>query len=342
VTLANSNGAPTSLSAGVEAPSENSEKSTTGDILRGRVIFRQLWTREAPTEEWTLKPLVPKGRQVALWSPAKEGKSLLALDGVAAAATGRPVFGQPPGSPITVIYFDQEQTVDDLHARLIDMGYGPDTDLDAHLVYYLLSDLPALDTEKGGQVVEELVRLHGADLAVLDTMARIVRGKENDNDTYRDFYRCTGLRLKTLGCSLLRLDHAGKDASAGQRGASAKDDDVDVVFKLSYSGHQVTVHRTHSRVPWVRENYVFNRELDPLLAHILTGDQWTDAAKNIAGLLNAAVVPLDATRDQAQMALKAQDAKHRGRRGIDIDNALAYRREVARKTAPETRQQGMF
>ena len=329
--LTNTKGVPTPPAKVVGTPSQNGTRSST---LRGRVTFSELWARETPTEEWTIKPLVPRGRQVALWSPPKEGKSLLVLDGVAAAATGRSVFGQRPGEPINVVYFDQEQTLDDLQARLLDMGYGPDIDLDAHLVYYLLSDLPSLDTEQGGKVVEDIVRRHRAELVVLDTMARIVRGKENDNDTYRDFYRFTGLRLKTLGCGLLRLDHSGKDPSQGQRGASAKDDDVDVVFKLSYSGRQVKLHRTHSRVPWVHEDYVFTREVDPLLSHVLTSDQLTGAVKVVVALLDAADVPLDATREQAQAALKAQDPLHKGKRPGDVSQALKYRRSVAQSPCP--------
>src|ERR1035437_5981226 len=130
MTLAHNKDTPTTPAKVVESPSKNSKQHST---LRGQVVFSELWTREPPTEEWTIKPLVPRGRQVALWSPAKQGKSLLALDGVGAAATGRPVFGQRPGEPINVVYFDQEQTLDDLHSRLLDMGYGPDIDLDAHL-----------------------------------------------------------------------------------------------------------------------------------------------------------------------------------------------------------------
>ena len=37
-------------------------------------------------EEWVIEPIVPKGRQVAVYSPPKDGKSLFALDSSAAAA----------------------------------------------------------------------------------------------------------------------------------------------------------------------------------------------------------------------------------------------------------------
>jgi hypothetical protein len=42
-----------------------------------------------------------------------------------------------------------------------------------------------------------------------------------------------GIVLKSDGRSLLRLDHTGKDPGKGQRGTSAKDGDVDVMFQFS-------------------------------------------------------------------------------------------------------------
>jgi hypothetical protein len=41
------------------------------------------------------------------------------------------------------------------------------------------------------------------------------------------------MEMKRRGITYLRLDHAGKDMSKGQRGASAKNDDVDLVWRLS-------------------------------------------------------------------------------------------------------------
>ena len=40
------------------------------------------------------------------------------------------------------------------------------------------------------------------------------------------------MALKEAGIALLRIDHAGKDLTRGQRGTSAKRDDVEVVWFL--------------------------------------------------------------------------------------------------------------
>ncbi len=71
-------------------------------------------------------------------------------------------------------------------------------------------------------------------------MARAVTGEENSSDTYRNFQTHTGGALRASACRGWINDHGGKDARQGQRGSSAKEDGVDVVFQLV--GHRRRVH----------------------------------------------------------------------------------------------------
>ena len=98
---------------------------------------------------------------------------------------------------------------------------------------FSFSGLPPLDTAQGGLHLRALALVSHADLVILDTTTRMVRGKENDADTFLQLYRCSLAPLKGEGRTVLRLDHPGKDESLGQRGSSAKDGDVDKVWKLS-------------------------------------------------------------------------------------------------------------
>jgi hypothetical protein len=273
--------------------------------------------------EWLVEPLIPVGRQVALFSEAKVGKSLVALEMSAAMATGRPVLGRPAGPPVTVVYIDEEMTRDDLRERLTDLGYSGDDDLH-RLVYFQLVDLPPLDTEKGGRVMAEVVAQYLPVLVVLDTMARVVGGAEDSSDTYRDFYRCTGKLLKDQRVALLRLDHSGKDSSRGQRGSSAKADDVDVVFAMTLADEKVRLKRTHSRVPWVPPEVVLERRSEPTLHHVLTSDGFCREAIEVARQLDGLNVPIDATSTVAMAALKADG---NGRRKALVLDALKLRRQ---------------
>jgi RecA-family ATPase len=229
------------------------------------IDWAAFWDKDAELADWAIEPLVPAGRCTAIYADAKVGKSLLALDMAAASATGRSVLGQDATEPVTVLYLDLEMTDADLRERLSDLGYGPEDDL-SRLVYLQLPTLPGLDSDLGGELLVELAQRHAVTIVVIDTMARAVAGEENSADTYRYFYRHTGRRLKSAGIAVLRLDHQGKDAALGQRGSSAKDDDLDVVFKFtSDAGNNLLLARTRSRIPWVPAEVAIKRYEEPRL-----------------------------------------------------------------------------
>ena len=60
-------------------------------------------------------------------------------------------------------------------------------------------------------------------------------------------------RLKQALIAWVRLDHSGKDAGKGQRGSSAKNDDVDVVIRLERTEAGVKLTATHRRMSWFPE-----------------------------------------------------------------------------------------
>jgi len=285
------------------------------------VDWSTFWAQESVEQDWLIEPLVPAGRQVAIYSRAKVGKSLLALDIAAAAATGQPILGCQPAEAFHVVYVDLEMTEADIRERLTDLGYGPDDNL-SRLHYYLLPALPPLDTDLGGRVLAAIAARYDASLIVVDTMARAVNGDENQADTYRDFYKHTGRRLKADRRALLRLDHSGKDPAQGQRGSSAKADDLDVVFAMTIQGEGFTLNRTHSRIPWVPVTVDIQRHEEPL-RHVLTTGLWPNGTADTAAILDQLHVPLDATALTAQTALKK--AGH-GRRKQVVIAALKWRR----------------
>ena len=313
--------APGYPGADAEPPTSPSLALVSKRATMAPIDWATFWAEDPKVEDWLVPGLLPRGRQVAIYSPAKTGKSLLALDLAAALATGRPVLGHAR-PPCSVLYLDLEMGPDDLRERLEDLGYGREDDL-ARLAYYSLPDLPPLDSSQGGEALEAHVSAHGpVSLVVVDTMARVVQGDENDSGTYRDFYKHSGLRLKRLGVALLRLDHSGKDAAKGQRGSSAKADDLDVVFRLGLVEDSVVLTRTHTRLPWVPAEVVLRRETDPL-RHVTATTSQPDAARETALLLDGLGVPLDSTVSAALAALKAAG---KGRRKQAVVSALRLRR----------------
>jgi hypothetical protein len=280
------------------------------------VDWATLWAQADEPVQWLAEPLVEAGTSVALYSPPKVGKSLLALDVCAGIATGRRVLGKPAQAPRRVLYLDAENTPRDLVERLTAMGYSPD-DLDDRFAYVSFPSLPALDTEQGGREFVALLDKHRPDLVVLDTVSRFVQGDENDARTYADLYRLSLVKAKQRGIAVLRLDHAGKDVAKGQRGSSAKSADVDTVWRLELVSERdpaVRLTRDVTRNGHGEGKVLLARIPNPL-RHVPTGkavlasddavalEEMTPNVRRLVEALQKHGVPLGYGRDKAGRAL---------------------------------------
>lgn len=239
------------------------------ELLSMLVDWPAFWSQDHTVAEWLAEPLIAEHRAHAIFAPGGTGKSLLALWLSAAISTGTPIFGHAT-RPRSVLYLDYEMTGDDLSERLLSMGYGPEHDLSL-LRYALLPSLPSLDVSEGGRLVQRLARLVEAELVVIDTFGRAVGGDENDADTVRAFYRHTGFLLKQDGVAFVRIDHAGKDLEKGQRGSSAKNDDVDIVWQMTRRGADQFLLKTRkARMGWVPQQVVLSMSDAPMTYRLVT------------------------------------------------------------------------
>ncbi len=282
--------------------------SVSEEAPDGFVDWHRLWTEEHVSEDWLIEPLLPRGRGVAMYSKAKAGKSLLALDVCVRASMGLPIFGRTYPR-MKVAYIDKEMTEADLRERLEEMGYNGSEDW-SHLFYHQLGALPPLDTPAGGITLLSKVQEVEAELVVIDTMSRVLHGEENDADTMRNFYLHTGMALKGAGITLWRLDHSGKNDDMGQRGSSAKNDDVDLVWQLKASDDLISLTATHRRQGWVPEKVTFRREDDPLRHEIFEDDEgWPVGTRDLANKLEHLGVDSSWSRPRARALLKEEDVK---------------------------------
>ncbi len=286
------------------------------------VDWATLWAQADEPVQWLAEPLVEAGTSVALYSPPKVGKSLLALDVCAGIATGRKVLGKPAQAPRRVLYLDAENTPRDLVERLTAMGYSP-ADLDDRFAYVSFPTLPPLDTEQGGREFVALLDKHRPDLVVLDTVSRFVAGDENDARTYADLYRLSLVKAKQRGIAVLRLDHAGKDVAKGQRGSSAKSADVDTVWRLELVSERdpaVRLTRDVTRNGHGEGKVLLARIAGPL-RHVPTGkavlasddavalEEMPPNVRRLVEALQKHGVPLHYGRDKAGRALTERGVK---------------------------------
>jgi hypothetical protein len=276
--------------------------------------------------QWLAEPLIPDASAVAIFAKGGTGKSLLALWLAAGLATGSGLTGAVEA--VDVLYLDYEMTIRDVVERLEDMGYD-DPEALSRLHYASLPSLPALNTRDGGQAVLDMAQHLKATLVVIDTFGRAVHGEENNSDTVRDWYRWTGQPLKSAGIGFVRIDHAGKDATRGQRGTSAKNDDVDIVWEMTDRGHgEFLMQTTKRRVPWVPERVVLQRtDVNGILGYRLRdGEQGlTEQGESVARLLDELGAPVDISRPKALALLRDNGA---GRANNVVAEAVRHRKQA--------------
>lgn len=284
-------------------------------FAQSRLNFETLWTEEDPEPKWMVEPLIEYGRQIAIYSQAKTGKTLLSWDIVLGLVTGAKDFWGQSLPQVRVLYIDKENTKRDVREKFGKMGYEGETL--PYLDYYSFPDLEFLDTEDGGQQLFALAKFHGAQLVIIDTLSRVVEGEENSNDTFTNFYKHTGVRLKAEGIAVVRLDHSGKDSAKGMRGASAKTTDVDEVWQLTHGdgSDYLILNRTHSRSNHGTERLVLSRRDDPKLHHevleggVIPGQVKADVDE-VETWLDLQQVPLDASVREAQDVWKAEGGRN--------------------------------
>ena len=274
------------------------------------IDFPKLWANDTTDTEWLVEPILAKGRAHALYAGAKSGKSLLLLEVAAALATGKPILAQPASAPLDVLYIDYEMTASDVRDRLEAFGYSEKDDL-SKLHYVLLPSIAGLDTPAGAQTVIQAIQATGSRLAIIDTTARAVEGEENDADTMRAFYRWSGVNMKSLGVTWIRADHAGKDTAKGQRGSSAKNDDVDVVWRFTKrSETSILMEATHRRMQWIPDKVELElRTVSERLQHLLLGNEIPDAALQLAQTLDRLTDEVDLSVRSARKLLKDNHMK---------------------------------
>jgi hypothetical protein len=279
---------------------------TTNTGQLATINWPDFWNTDLDPEDWAIYPLIPRGRAVALYAPAKAGKSTILLAAIAAAVTGRPILGTHPSAPITILYLDYEMTEADVRERLTLLGYGPQDDL-SRLHYAMIPALAPLDTATGAHQLLQHAQTIQADLVVVDTFGRAVQGEENESDTVRAFYRHTGSALKAAGIAVLRTDHAGKDKTKGQRGSSAKNDDVDLVWELARTDTGVTLTRTHTRITWAPTKLTIDQRDNgdgTLTYRERDGDSYPHGTRELMLLLQDLDVPANAGMRTAQQAIR--------------------------------------
>lgn len=272
------------------------------------VNWHEFFTKERTDPEWLVEGLWPFGRHISIGSRAGQGKSELIQYVVSCLALGIDPWTRAARTPMRVIYLDLEMTEEDLFDRMTDFGYGVEhaAALQENLLYAVLPIMPALNSQAGLGYVERLVQRYEPDVFIIDTFMKSLTGDENDAATVQEFTRLTGMYLKARQIMSGRADHYGKDPDKGNRGTSAKDDDVDVAWRLvrpqgSYTSKLTAMKRRQGFVPerlaieryHTAERGVFFVPADQVLGNVPTSDE-----HDLIAVMDLLEIPIGWGRDR--------------------------------------------
>jgi hypothetical protein len=260
--------------------------------------------------DWLVEKFWPVDAHLHIFASPKTGKSLLSLWVAANLALGKDAFTGEAIKRHRVAYVDNEMTEMDLQERLIDMAL-PFEELEGWLLYFSYPSLPPMDTELGGLETLAMMQHYESQVLILDTLSRVVRGEENSNDTYRNFYAYTGRLLKANNISLARLDHAGHDPKKS-RGASAKADDVDLVYGLERRANKddapgYRLIRTHARMGGISETIELLLTDEPISIRTTSMRSWSEQAIHKARELDSIEAPLALSQREAIRLLREHE-----------------------------------
>ena len=283
--------------------SDNGDQSTIRNPPLSWVALREMDF----DYDWLVEKWWPKGTHLHIFASPKTGKSLLMLWVAASIAIGRDAFSWEHAKRQRVSYIDNEMTLKDVRDRTMDMGFDFE-ELEGWLQYHPYPVLAPMDTELGGWETLQMMRDDESSTLIIDTLSRVVRGEENSNDTYRAFYNHTGRLLKANDISMARLDHAGHDPKKS-RGASAKADDVDLVYGLERRadseespGYRLT--RTHSRISNVSERIELALKDEPVSIKSLATRTWSEQCIRKARELDEISAPINVSQREATRLLR--------------------------------------
>ena len=195
-----------------------------------------------PPREWHVEELVPAKTVTLLNGDGGTGKSLLGLQLAAATTQGGYWAGRAVNKPGRAVYFSAEDDVDELHRRLADIAAASNIRI-ADLTDLTIAPMAGKDallaipdgksnvlkTTTLFTALDDLLRSVAPALYIIDTLADVFGGEENQRAQARQFVgvlRGLCIRHNTTALLLAHPSLAGMASGSGSSGSTAWNNSV--------------------------------------------------------------------------------------------------------------------
>lgn len=194
--------------------------------IGGFIFQADLFTRKKlPDVPFYVKDWLPKRGKSMLYAPAKSGKSYICLQLARCVGSGEPFLGIPTKQG-SVLYIQFELGEEILQGRLKQTGK------DYESVFVGTTFSMKLDTKGGQGQLWRAMEAVEPNVLILDPKRKMIMGDENESSEMNPICDFLDSVIEGFNCSILVVDHAGKDLSKRGRGSSIWEDWVDSYLQM--------------------------------------------------------------------------------------------------------------
>lgn len=193
--------------------------------------------------EWLVPNVLPAKGLSSCYGESGAGKTFFVIDMFVRVAAGLPWWGRGLQSK-RVVYVAAEGAVG-VRLRLQAIAKDLGLDLSTIPLYVLAGQPNIMEATDVKALVQGIRSIGGADVVVLDTIAQVTPGSNENSseDMGKALKHCQTLQ-SVLDCAVVLVGHSGKDTNRGQRGWSgikgAMDAQIEVTRTATYRAATVS------------------------------------------------------------------------------------------------------
>jgi RecA-family ATPase len=204
--------------------------------------FNSIVASEDSEMKYVIDMLLPESCILLVVGRRGKKKSIIAMRMAIDIATGQKFLGWNT-TPTETIYVDMENNIRLIKKRLKLMS---ETDNIPKLQFLLRQDILGIDIEDEKQR-NELKELVKNKVIVFDTLSKIHKREENSNPHMNIVFGHIIMLAQQHAKAVILLHHEGKGEKLGGRGASAIEDNPDIVIEISSNDNNINFKCTKHR-----------------------------------------------------------------------------------------------
>jgi predicted transcriptional regulator len=211
----------------MDAAPDIEEPAPSESPARFHLYGPDFYLKPPPPIEWDVENVIVAGGLMLMVGESGSKKTYSAMDMAYCKAIGKPWLGHET-RPGKVIYLDEESGLKRMHWRAHEVAKGHYGNATVPFYFSTYNGLNLID-DREEERLYELIRLHQPDMLVIDTLAAVTPGADENavKDMHKPMARLHRLATYT-GVTVVLIHHAGK--SGKYRGSSTIKADVDTML----------------------------------------------------------------------------------------------------------------